>query len=93
MTTIFAITTNYQGRRRYVTGYFNRFDKSVNVELSEDRTLAKDFGSMAAAKFICSKIFNPYERTYVSEQLTMTTPLPATRLIGMRFSNHDRDLI
>lgn len=74
-----VISTTFQGSKRYVTSYFNRFDKTVNVELSTKVEEAKDFGSRGAADFICRKIFNPFDRTYIVEEMEIQTKASSNR--------------
>lgn len=78
---IIAIIATDKGRRSFVTSTFNRFDKKINVELSHDQALAKDFKTREAANEILPKIYNPFERTYSIEEIKFTsgTKTPVTR--------------
>jgi hypothetical protein len=69
MRPIVAITCTFNGRKSYVTSCFNRFDKTIAVELVTDPGKAKDFNTIGEARKICPNIYNPYERKYVVEQI------------------------
>lgn len=75
---IVAITTIYNGRTSYVSGLFNRFDKTITVELSINQNEAKDFLTNKSAEDTVSKIYNPFDRIYSVEKLTIMQLKPFT---------------
>lgn len=70
---IIAITATDKGRKSYVISTFNRFDKTIRVELSHDKNAAKDFQTESAAAEILPKIYNPFERSYSIEKITFSS--------------------
>lgn len=59
---------------RYVQGTFKKLKDEVGVELTDDKDLAQDFGTMQAVEAIIPKIFNPFERIFKAVQLEVTRP-------------------
>lgn len=66
--TIVAISANTKPTR-YVTTTHNRADKSVAVELSDDKNQAHDFVNAENANNIIKRIFNPWERKFTVVKL------------------------
>jgi hypothetical protein len=71
MRNIVAITTTINGKKCFVKSCLNRFDHKISVELSAEPQEAKDFLSEADARKYCDRIFNPYERIYTVEKITI----------------------
>jgi len=72
--TIVAVTTAYNGNKRYVTSTIPRINGQKAVELFEDPSKAHDFLTMHHAQDLLPKIFNPFERIYQAETITVTQP-------------------
>lgn len=63
--TIVAICANTTPLR-YVTTTHNRADRSIAVELSDDKNYAHDFVNEENANRIIKKLFNPWNRIYTA---------------------------
>lgn len=66
------VISNDARPKRYVMNTGKRFDNSLAAETTIHVNQAKDFGSMAMAKSIIARIFNPCERKYKAEKITIT---------------------
>jgi hypothetical protein len=73
---IWAITTTFNGSKRYVTAITPRFRMEIAVELSEDASQAHDFLTRANAESFLPKIYNPFERTYKAEWINVNMRAP-----------------
>lgn len=59
---------------RYVQSTFRRSDRTIGVELTDNKNLAHDFGGKESARQVIDKVFNPYERKYTAVELEVSQP-------------------
>lgn len=79
---IICIYTESTVPTRYVTNTYNRFGKhSVGVELTDNPTLAHDFGTRPAAQAVIDRIHNPWERTWEIKEMIVTQPAPIAEVL------------
>lgn len=71
--TIVAIAANTTPTR-YVSTTHNREDKSIAVELTDDKNQAHDFVNAENANRIIKRIFNPWERVFTATSVEVNRP-------------------
>lgn len=72
---IISISVNTKPKR-YVCTTHNRADKSIAVELTDNKNQAHDFVTQVNAANLIKRIFNPWERVFTSEQIEVNQPQP-----------------